>query len=365
MNASPIKRMVWITGSYFIDVDRQIVPYIRNKYQMDIRWIIMQVPGGAKVPSHADYEIMTLHHRAKDPRCYFEVNNYLAKIDMRNYELIYSDCLGLMYYTALLHRAKKIPVIHAAHNVNPYPVWPLSLKVEVKYIFHRCRHFQMFSLHTARWFQSHYPHKSFFYAPMAVKDFGPVCTDHFPFDSSKVNLLFFGNVVANKRLDLLIEAVNALPQEVADKVHLYICGKCNEKERYLDMIGNSSHITAVFRRIDDEEIPELFTKSSYLMLPYEDVAQSGPHMIAYNYNLPVIASDIEGFTERVVNGENGFLFRKNDMEDLKCILTKAANLDAEAYGQMKTSLKTYMANRYSLESIVPKYLDYFHSVVAK
>lgn len=72
------------------------------------------------------------------------------------------------------------------------------------------------------------------------------------------------------------------------------------------MIGNTSNITAEFRRIDDEEIPELFTKSDYLVLPYEDVAQSGPHMIAYNYNLPVIASDIDGFKERVVDGENGF-----------------------------------------------------------
>ena len=46
------------------------------------------------------------------------------------------------------------------------------------------------------------------------------------------------------------------------------------------------------------------------MLPYQDVAQSGPHMIAYNYNLPVIASDIEGFAERVEDGENSFLVRK-------------------------------------------------------
>lgn len=362
MSASQIKRIIWITGSYFIDVDRQIVPYIRDKYQIDIRWIIMQVPGGAKVTPHADYEIMTLHYRAKDPRCYFEVDNYLAKIGMADYELIYSDCLGLMYYTALLHRAKNIPVIHAAHNVNPYPVWPLSLKIEVKYIFHRCRNFQMFSLHTARWFQSHYPHKSFFYAPMAVKDFGPVRTDHFVFDPSKINLLFFGNVVANKRLDLLIAAMNALPQEVADKVHLYICGKCNEQERYLQLIGDNRHITTAFRRIDDEEIPELFTKSSYLMLPYEDVAQSGPHMIAYNYNLPVIASDIEGFAERVVDGENGFLFKRNDKENLVDVIARCANLSIEEKTKMKAQLKDHVDRTCSIEVVAKKYVDYFKTI---
>ena len=58
------------------------------------------------------------------------------------------------------------------------------------------------------------------------------------------------------------------------------------------------------------------------MLPYQDVAQSGPHMIAYNYNLPVIASDIDGFAERVEDGVNGFLFRVNDKESLKAAITK-------------------------------------------
>ena len=354
--------MIWITGSYFIDVDRQIVPYIRKKYQVDIRWIIMQVPGSAKVPPHRDYEIMTLHHRGKDPRCYFEVDNYLAKTNVTDYELIYSDSLGLMYYTALLHRAKKIPVIHAAHNVNPYPVWPLSLRIEVKYIFHRCHHFQMFSLHTAHWFQSHYPRKSFFYAPMTLKDFGPARTDHFRFDPTKTNLLFFGNVVANKRLDLLIRAVRALPEDVASKVHLHICGKCADKDFYQQLIGNAPNITATFRRIDDEEIPELFTKSDFLMLPYEDVAQSGPHMIAYNYHLPVIASNIDGFAERVVSGENGFLFKRNDLKDLVDTIVKASQLDAAEYAGIQSNLERYVRENFSIDVIAAQYYHYFQKI---
>ena len=85
-------------------------------------------------------------------------------------------------------------------------------------------------MHTAHWFHMHYPHKSFFYAPMAIKDFGEVRTDHFHFDPSKTNLLFFGNIVANKRLDLLIQAVQSLPEKAASKIHLHICGKCVEKD---------------------------------------------------------------------------------------------------------------------------------------
>ena len=357
--------MIWITGSYFIDVDRQIVPYIRKKYQVDIRWIIMQVPGSAKVPPHRDYEIMTLHHRGKDPRCYFEVDNYLAKTNVTDYELIYSDSLGLMYYTALLHRAKKIPVIHAAHNVNPYPVWPLSLRIEVKYIFHRCHHFQMFSLHTAHWFQSHYPRKSFFYAPMTLKDFGPARTDHFRFDPTKTNLLFFGNVVLNKRLDLLIQAVKDLPQEIKSKVHLTVAGKCNTPKSYLEQVKGDRSISLFFKRIDDCEVAELFTKHDFLVLPYQDVAQSGPHMIAYYYNTPVIASNIDGFSERVVDGGNGFLFKRNNVDSLKEAITKAANLKekGDEYKLMKENLKKYVDANYSLPVVSSRYVEYFKNIL--
>lgn len=98
------------------------------------------------------------------------------------------------------------------------------------------------------------------------------------------------------------------------------------------------------------------------MLPYQDVAQSGPHMIAYNYNLPVIASDIEGFAERVEDSENGFLFRVNDKESLKDAITKAAMMSTSDYQRMKDNLKTYVAENNSLEAVSKKYIEYFDKI---
>lgn len=74
---SMVKKIVWFTASYFIDVDHQLVPYIREKYHLNIFWTILQMPSSAKVPPHSDYEILNLHYRNKDPRTYVEVSNYL------------------------------------------------------------------------------------------------------------------------------------------------------------------------------------------------------------------------------------------------------------------------------------------------
>lgn len=357
------KKILWLTADCFIDVDRLLVPYLREHSDYEIRWIVLQSMNGAKVSEHKDYEILNLSYRGKDIRTFFQVNHFMKQIKASHFDLIYSDALGLMYYTALLHAKDKSPLVHAAHNVNPYPVWPMGLRMEVKYIFSRCKNFQMFSKHTARWFKEHYPTKSFFYAPMVVKDFGKVQTDNYKVDEKKVNLLFFGNVVANKRLDLLIDAVKELPENIQNKVHLNICGNCRmNKEAFLQQIGVCKSISTNFKRIPDEEIPELFTKHQFFMLPYQDVAQSGPHMIAYNYNLPVIASDIDGFAERVEDGENGFLFRVNDKESLKAAITKAAMMSTSDYQKMKDNLKTYVAENNSLEAVSKKYIEYFDKI---
>lgn len=358
------KKILWFTADFFIDVDRQLVPYLRKNSEYEIKWVVVQSFVGAKVIEHEDYEIWNLHHRAKDPRTFFELKKYFKKAGLAQYDLVYSDALGFYYYPVLLHCIGKTSFIHAAHNVNPYPVWPWDLKLQVKYIFQNGKNFQMFSKHTARWFKEHYPMKSFFYAPMVVKDFGKVQTDNYKVDEQKVNLLFFGNVVANKRLDLLIDAVKELPENIQNKVHLNICGNCRmNKKAFLQQIGDCKSISTYFKRIPDEEIPELFTKHQFFMLPYQDVAQSGPHMIAYNYNLPVIASDIDGFAERVEDGVNGFLFCMNDKEALKTAIIKAVTMSSFDYQRMKDKLKAYVEENYSLKAVSNKYIDYFNLIL--
>ena len=358
-----MKKNLWITEFWSLDTDKEVVPYLKEHSGFDITWIVV---GGSDIPQSDNYEWIERHYRAKDPRIFGFYRQLFKKHKIKQYDLIYSSFHGFpFYYPALyMSKSKKQNVIHAAHNVIPYAVWTMGLKMAVKMEFSMNNHFQMFSKHTAQWFKVHYPKKSFFYAPMVVKDFGKVQTDNYPVDESKVNLLFFGNVVANKRLDLLIAAIKELPAEVQGKLHLNICGNCKmNKEMFLREIGDSKCINAYFKRIPDEEIPELFTKHQFFMLPYQDVAQSGPHMIAYNYNLPVIASDIDGFAERVEDGKNGFLFLVNDKEALKSAITKAVSMPKSDYQAMKVNLRDYVARNYSLEAVSKKYVEYFKEVM--
>lgn len=361
-----MKKILWITECWAYDTDKEITPYLMQNSDFSITWYVVGKHGF--IPDNNDCSFIEHPYsgwKFKSLRFYIKMFDC---IDIKNYDLIYSTFHGgPFYYPAMyLKKNKSTLVIHGAHNVIPYPVWPLLLRLAVKLEFAINNHFQMFSKHTAKWFKEHYPNKSFFYAPMVVKDYGKVRTNNYSVNKNKINLLFFGNVVANKRLDLLIEAVKGLPKDIQDKIHLNICGNCKkDKEAFVQQIGECKAISTYFRRIPDEEIPELFTKHQFLMLPYEDVAQSGPHMIAYAYNLPVIASDIDGFAERVEDNKNGFLFHKNDVGNLINVITKAVMMTEQDRNSMRKQLQKYVTENYSLIAVSQRYIKYFNEIIKR
>lgn len=361
------KRIVWITGDYFIDVDRALVPYLRKQYGLNIQWIVLKGKNrDIQIPKNLDCIIYKLRFRTRDPRIIFDFRSIIKREHIYSADLIYSDYLDVpFYYPVLFHYCKRTPIVHAAHNIIPYAGWPHKRLMTwyVNYVFRKNECFQIFSKHLEGYFKSRYPTKKILSCPMTLKSYGEVCTNNYIVDKNKCNLLFFGNVKDNKRLDLLIDAIKSLPIELQQKTHLTIAGKCDNVTHYFRLIDNSPAISCFFERIKDDEIPELFTKHQYLVLPYENVAQSGPHMIAYYYNLPVIASDINGFTEHIKDNETGFLFHVNDKASLVSVLSKAITLPAIEYEKMKEKLYDYVKQTYSLDVVAKKYIDFFNLIM--
>lgn len=359
-----MKSICWLTEDWALDTDINIVPYLIESKCFNINWYVLTQKKNL-IQESKYYKIIFIPYRFRDLRNIANFIEIFRHIRIKQFDIIYSSAMGIPFYYPILLNFKKRnqPLVHAAHNVIPYNVWPISMRLTVKYIFKKNKYFQFFSKFTYNWFNKRYVNKNCFYAPMVIKDYGDVRTNHYAIDKGKVNLLFFGNVAGNKRLDLLINAVKNLPDFIKNKIHLNICGNCKyDKEYFEEAIKGERNISAYFKRIPDDEIPELFTKSSFLVLPYQDVAQSGPHMIAYNYNLPVIASDLEGFSERIENGINGFLFKVNNTNSLINTLVKVASLNENEYLKIKSNLQDYVNKKFSKKSVATEYINYFNNI---
>lgn len=195
-------------------------------------------------------------------------------------------------------------------------------KIKRKY-YKGFKFFHFFSKHQLELFKQDYPNKKAFSTEMPLKDFGSAVSSKRT--DTKVRLLFFGLIRDYKRLDWLIKSVKSIDET---NLKVIIAGNASEsdKRKYSKMIGDDKTFETHFEFIRNEDIPRYFVDTDFLVLPYESATQSGPSLIAINYGIPIIASNIPTFESLVQNGKNGFLFKQNSQDSLAGILCKVSKL---------------------------------------
>ena len=132
--------------------------------------------------------------------------------------------------------------------------------------------------------------------------------------AKKPSLLFFGNIRGYKGVDILVRAL-AVVQEVLD-VEAVIAGEfyidARPLRRLADEMGVAHRICWHDRYVSNEEVPALFRNSDVVVLPYRDTSQSGVVPLAFEFDVPVIATDVGGLSEVVLEGRTGFLVPAED-----------------------------------------------------
>jgi len=123
-------------------------------------------------------------------------------------------------------------------------------------------------------------------------------------------LLFFGYVRKYKGLHYLLQAIPEVMQKLP-QVHLLVVGEFYEPvapyQELIEHLGIKAHVTLVDQYIPNEEIGLYFAAADVVVLPYVSATQSGIVQIAYNFNKPVITTDVGGLPEVVKDGVTGFV----------------------------------------------------------
>jgi glycosyltransferase involved in cell wall biosynthesis len=197
-------------------------------------------------------------------------------------------------------------------------------------------------------------------ARLSLKDFGPAVMSN----GSKKNFLFFGVIQYNKGVDFLIEAANMLAEEYSGFT-VTIAGKCDDFEPYRQKIKHPGVFNLIIKVVPNSDIPALFGNASFLVLPYRDVTQSGPLQIAFNYNIPVIASDFPGFREYIIPGETGLLFEPNNPKSLYEVMKTALNYSEDKIVQIKKTQAEFVTREISNGNIGHRYVEFFEKLLVK
>jgi glycosyltransferase involved in cell wall biosynthesis len=117
-----------------------------------------------------------------------------------------------------------------------------------------------------------------------------------------------------KGLDVLVRAFAAVRKSLPDW-KLVLAGSGHVPPG--SMGDGSDGIQILNRYITNVEVTGLMQRARFVVLPYTAATQSGVIAIAYALGLPVIASNVGGLNEMVLEGMTGLLVPANDPRSLE------------------------------------------------
>lgn len=148
-------------------------------------------------------------------------------------------------------------------------------------------------------------------------------------------LLFYGIILPYKGLEYLVEAFKIVKNEIKD-VKLIIAGR--GQIYFDDSILKDEAIELINRTITEEELVHLNKRATIVICPYIAASQSGIPVTSFVFNKPVIASNVEGITEYVIDGYNGILVPPRDSITLASEI-KRLLVDPKLKDTFKTNIK--------------------------
>ena len=143
-------------------------------------------------------------------------------------------------------------------------------------------------------------------------------------DGPRERLLFFGAIRPNKGLHVLLRALELLPQ-----CDLTVAGEPVEP-RYFEQVRDLTRrlppgrVELIDRFVDDQEVVDLFGRSSLAVLPYTSfTSQSGVLHQALTHARPVVVSDVGALGESVRRWGVGEVFPPGDEQALARAIEQA------------------------------------------
>lgn len=124
-------------------------------------------------------------------------------------------------------------------------------------------------------------------------------------------ILFFGYIRKYKGLDILLQAVPKLLEEMPE-LRVIVAGEFygNEDEHnaLIASLGiPDKNLLLATDYIPNDEVAKYFAAANVVVLPYRSATQSGIVPIAYQFDRPVIVTDVGGLRESVEDGVSGLV----------------------------------------------------------
>lgn len=161
-------------------------------------------------------------------------------------------------------------------------------------------------------------------------------------------LLFVGNLLRLKRLDILVKALGYLPEDVV----VVVVGGGYERARYEELVKNEGvqeRVRFVGPCFDRTKLASYYARATAVVIPSEYESFSLVAIEAQATGAIVVASKIPALVSKITPGVDGFLFTVGSVHDLVQELSKVLALSPADRRWIGMAARERVVRRYSME----------------
>jgi len=175
-------------------------------------------------------------------------------------------------------------------------------------------------------------------------------------------MLFFGYVRRYKGLDLLIEALPSIRQRV--DAQLVVAGEFyDDRERIearIAELGLGDAVRIFSDYIPNEEVHLFFSAAEVVVQPYRSATPSGVAQTAFNFNKPMIVTDLGVLSEIIPDGVAGYVVPPEDPASLADAVVRFFEHGPEAFRDGVEAQK----RRFSWDALTVELAQFFRERIS-
>jgi glycosyltransferase involved in cell wall biosynthesis len=311
-------------------------------------------------------DIKLVVHRSKksvSPSSWRVSHQAAAYVRALKPDIIHCNDLSLRTAWAI-RKLKKIPIVMSIHDPEPHSGeknWRIDLARKIT--FNTVDGFILHSEFSKQRFHNRYgiPERRLFCIKLGSYNIyrewadNSIATDH-------RCVLFFGRLSPYKGIDVLYKATNLVAEKVPN-VRFVIAGQpiAGYQPPAPPSLVHNGRIDVIRQYISNMDLTRLFQKAAVVVCPYRDATQSGVVLTAYAFNKPVIATNVGGLPEYVIEGQTGFLIAGDKPQEIARALIKILT-GSHSNKKLESGIRKAKQDQFSWSEISHKTLQTYRQV---
>lgn len=152
-------------------------------------------------------------------------------------------------------------------------------------------------------------------------------------DLSKTYVLFIGLIKPYKGIEFLLETWKEIYQGCPD-AQLVIAGNGNEEylielKKLITKLDIQNAVNTSFKFLSNRELALYHRAVDILVYPYQNITQSGALLTGMSYGKAIVATDVGGFRETLINNESALLIPYGNCKEFANALIKLICFSSE------------------------------------